>query len=241
MMQYDDLLKCPCFVINMDRCKHRLDVSLQRIHDAGFHNVERFRAVDAMHDSLQDAWQSHGNPQFDNTDQEFVTFPGKQGCMLSHLNLWKYIIDKNIPLAVVFEDDVCFHSQWDKLAPKYFENSPKDFDILYMGSQMDVMSSGHITRVPVFCTHAYIITRTAAEKLYNLLVKDPNGVRTIDCMLIDHMKRMMMGLCKELFVWYVWNGTMFLDVKASISKDWAKRNTGLVFQDYDLGTYVRPW
>lgn len=242
---YADLLNAPCFVVNMDKCQERLKLSIDRIKAAGFTNVKRFRATDATVDSLPDAWAAHGSPKFDPSDTEFVDYPGKQGCMLSHLFLWKHIIDNNVASAVVFEDDVCFHRDWERLAPKYFEYTPQDYDVLYMGSQMDIVTKGHITRVPVFCTHAYVITLEGATKLYNLLVHEPRGVRTIDCMLIDHMKAMMFDTTKldapMLFVWYVWNATMLPDPKAFQSADWAKRNSGLVFQDVDLGTYVRPW
>lgn len=241
MYEWKDILQAPCFVINMDRCKERWDASFQRIQEAGFQNIHRFRAVDAKHDSLSDAWHIHGSPTFDKNDEEFVSFPGKQGCMLSHLHLWKKIIDENIPVAVVFEDDVCFHGQWGSLAPRYYSYTPKDFDILYVGSQIDYWIDGHIVQTPVFCTHAYIITQSGARIVYDLLLRDPNGVRTIDCMLIDHMKACVFRQVQCPFQWYVWNGLKFPEREALIDRHWAKRNTGLVFQDVSLGTYVRPW
>lgn len=238
---WDDIRNAPCFVINMDRCKDRLEKSVARIREAGFERAERFRAVDAVHDPLGDAWQIHGNPMFDPSDTEFVTYPGKQGCMLSHLHLWKKIIDEGIPMAVVFEDDVCFHSKWGALAPRYYASTPKDFDILYLGSQIDFWMDGHIVQTPVFCTHAYVITGQGARILYNLLLQDPKGVRTIDCMLIDHMKERVFRGTESRFQWYVWNGLKFPEEGALSDPHWAKRNTGLVFQDVSLGTFVRPW
>lgn len=230
-----------CYVINMDRCEQRWDLAQERIRNAGFTNFQRFKAVDAKNDSLTDAWKVHGSPKFDSKDEEFVTYPGKQGCMLSHLHLLKRMIEEKTPFATVFEDDVCFHARWHELAPRYFDSTPKDFDILYMGSQMDHWIDGHIIQTPVFCTHAFIITLNGAKKIYDLLLKDPSGVRTIDCMLIDHMKATVFRNIPCPFEWYVWNGLKFPDQQAMNDPHWAKRNTGLVFQDVYLGTDVRPW
>lgn len=239
---YQELLKTPIFLVNMEKCTDRLALSTQRIADAGFTNVVRWNAVDARdgEDTLQKAWARHGSPKFNNSDKEFVSYPGKQGCMLSHLDIWKHIIDNKISTAIIFEDDVEFHKMWADLAPKYFDATLKDFDLLYFGSQMEMQTNANITRVPVFCTHAYMMTLEGARKLYSLLLSDPRGVSTIDCMLIDHMNRAMVGYpCP--FQWYVWNAQMFPDDRASLSKDWAKRNHGLIFQDVELGTFVRPW
>lgn len=237
---FQQMLDTPVFLVNMDKCKDRLELSLKRIADAGFTRVQRWKAVDAREDNLTEAWQRHNSPKFNPTDTEFVSYPGKQGCMLSHLDIWKHMIDQQIPIAIVFEDDVEFHQAWASLAPAYWEVTPKHFDILYFGSQMEMHTQANICRVPVFCTHAYMITLEGAQKLYSILMSDPRGVSTIDCMLIDHMNRAMMGF-PTTFEWYVWNARMFADPRASLSKDWAKRNHGLVFQDVELGTYVRPW
>lgn len=235
------LHEAPAFVINMDRCQDRWALAQQRIRDAGYSNIQRFRGVDAINDPLQTAWDIHSAPAFDPSDEEFVTYPGKQGCMLSHLHLWKKIIDENIPIATIFEDDVSFHSMWHDLAPIYYKHTPSDFDVLYLGSQIDHYVDAHIIQTPVFCTHAYVITQEGARTLYQLLLKDPKGVRTIDCMLIDHMKRHTFHNVPCPFTWYVWNGLKFPEPQALNDKHWAKRNTGLVFQDVTLGTFVRPW
>lgn len=240
-MLFSDLQNVRCFVVNMDRSADRLEITLNRIKEAGFTNVERFKAVDASVDSLEDNWALHGNPKKNITDREFFEYKGKQGCMLSHLNLYKKIIQNQIPLTIVFEDDVQFHKNWETLAPIYWNATPKDWDILYMGSQIDFIMEGHILMTPVFCTHAYIITLDGAKKIYDFLINNENGVSTIDCMLIDHMKDVVFRNKKPIFKWYAWNATMFVDTDAIMDKGWTKRNTGLVFQDESFGSFVRPW
>lgn len=180
----------------------------------------------------------------DPSDTEFVeTHKGKQGCLLAHLDVWRRIVDSGVEYATVLEDDVLFHRDWASLAPAYLHSTPRDWDLLYLGAQMDCPSNAHIAQVPVFCTHAYVITRAGARRLYDLIVRDPLGVRTIDCMLIDWMKRQVYARAgRAPFVWYVWNGTLVAPDPAAVADPlWASRNTGLVFQDAALGTFVREW
>ena len=235
-----DIFKAPAFVVNLDRCQERLATCLPRIAEAGFKNLQRWKGTDAC-DADMSAFTAHLTTiKFNSSDDEFCTsYPGKRGCFLSHINLWKHIMDSKIPLAVVFEDDVRFHKDWATLAPRYWDSTPKDFHIMYMGSQMDAMRPEHITIVPVFCTHAYVITLAGATHLYNLLLNDPCGVRTIDCMLIDHMKAAMYDDTPPAFTWYVWNGTMFPDQFVAEDR-YKKRNTGIVFQDPMFVSDVRP-
>jgi len=239
---WQQVLDGPSFVINMADCKDRLQAAKKRIHAAGFSFVTRFNAVDARRtDDLAAAWARHGNPASDPSDAEFTQYPGKQGCFLSHVDLWKHMVDNRIPFATVFEDDVFFHSAWQTLAPKYFEATPKDYDLLYIGSQIELMVQSHILRTPVFCTHAYIITLEGAERCLAALLKHPDGVSTIDCMLINYMKAAIFKKKPCPFTWYVWNGTLVPDPAAAADPSWAKRNHGLVFQDASMGSFVRPW
>jgi len=242
-MDWKDILNAQCFVLNMDKCSDRLALCMERIQKAGFTNVTRYRGLNAELDDLQSEWLKHGQPKFNPSDPEFVSYPGKQACALGHYGIWKHICDNDIDVAVVFEDDVEFHKDWQSLAPAYWASTPKDFDILYLGAQIEADVSGrHIAIAPVFCTHAYVITKTGAKKLYELCLRDQEGTRTIDCMLITHMHKALQTNGRSTsFTWYVWNASQFPDVARTKRADWAKRNSGLVFQDADLGTFVRPW
>lgn len=235
-MTWDAVLKLPCFIINMDRCVERWEVASQRVSDIGFTDIRRERAVDAENAAdLKAAWAAHGSPKFEAWDKEFVIFKGKQGCFLSHANLWKKMIDESIDAAVVFEDDILFHPKFKELAPAYYAKTPRDYDVLFMGSQFCFESTCHVDRGPVYCTHAMLVTLDGARKMYELTVKNPAGVSTVDCML---QKEMLRG-ADARFVWYVWNGTFFPTPDAFMSKGWSRRNNGLVFQDEKLGSYIK--
>ena len=245
---FEDLLKAPTYVINLKRCEDRLSTVLPRIAAAGFTNVQVWPAVDAKDpEALMKGWALHGSPPLDTTDEEFcVSYKGKQGCFLSWVSLLKHIIDNNTPLFVGFEDDVVFHSSWKELAPVYVASTPDPFDIVYLGGQIEcspeLMKIHHIGQFPTFCTNALVISLVGAKKLYDLLVKCPKGCRTIDCMLIDAQKQMIMKQSSNMFIWYSWNASMFPDPKGvSMNPGWAKRNNGLVFQDDAFVSEVRVW
>jgi GR25 family glycosyltransferase involved in LPS biosynthesis len=153
------------------------------------------------------------------------------------------MIEKEIPCAIIMEDDVEFHQRWHELAPRYWQATPKDFDVLYIGNQMDAPASGNIVIVPVYCTHAYIITLQGAKAFYDLCVKCPTGTRMMDCMINDSMRKSFETNGEHMpFTWYVWNASMFPDSNMYKRPDyWAIRNTGLVFQDAEFGSHVRPF
>ena len=243
---FEELLEAPCRVINLDRNPERWSVVEKRIREAGFTNIQRVSAVDAKDPSqLEKGWNTLGNPSFADWDKEFVSYPGKQGCFLSHFMIWKEVLEKKIPYMVVLEDDVLFHPKWKELGPLYFEKTPMDLDVLYLGAQFEFPSKYHVDSGPVFCTHAMVITYAGVKKLWDMLLSHSIGVYTIDCMIIDMMKHKLMNpdqMNKHPFVWYVWNGQTFYPSELqNMPKGWTKRNCGLVFQDESFGSEVRVW
>lgn len=234
---WKQILDAPCYVLNLDRCPDRFETSSENIRNAGFTRVERIRGFDKDHDDLAAQWRLHGNPVKRDQD-DFLTNKGKQACALGHYHIWKKIITEEIPYAVVFEDDVFFHKDWHVLAPEYWGNSPREFDILYLGSSFDVRLSWPVLRAPVYCTHAYLITLEGAKRLYHTCLCDPMGTWTIDCQLREYMVGARGS--RTPFSWYLWNGLPNLDPRAMRSTKWQERlkNSGLVFQDEVYGSFV---
>jgi hypothetical protein len=248
MNSFEDFLKLPCRVINLERNPERWVLCEERLKEAGFTNYQRVVGVDGKNkEQLKEEWEKLNNPKFAEWDKEFVSYPGKQGCFLSHFKIWKEVLEHKIPYIIILEDDVLFHPQWKDLTPAYLEGTPKDFDVVYMGSQIEFNSQYHVDRGPVFCTHAMVLSYAGVEKLYNLLLNNPTGVYTIDCMLIDLMKQYYRKLSMNRdaplpFHWYVWNGQRFYPTNLrNMPKGWTKRNGGIIFQDESFGSEVRIW
>lgn len=227
---YNAFLNAPCKVINLEKNTSRWKICKERIQEAGFTNIERFNAIDKDH--LEENWKLLNCPVIaSEKDPCFSKILGKQGCFLSHMLIWKNIIEKKIPYTTIFEDDILFTEQWDIAAPIYFKNTPNTYDILYIGSQFEAISECHIDKIPVYCLHAYVITYEGAKKLYDLILKSETGVYTIDCMLIDFMT-------ENAFNWIVWNGYRFLNTNHRMSTDWMMKNHGLVYQDESFGSDI---
>ena len=244
---WDAFKALPCVVVSLTRKPERWAQAEPLIRARGFEKATRWDAVDAaQEDALAAADARHGTLPKDPSDGEFHAFKGKQGCLYSHLDIWKHAIESNDPAwdaFVVFEDDVVFHPQFDTLAPTYYASTPKSkTNLVYLGAQLDAPSAFHVDRVPVFCTHAYAMTRDGARKAYEFVTKHPRGLYTIDCMLIDAYKAHCSPSRKPTpLEWVVWNGTFYPTPTALMDKGWTKRNGGLVFQDEAFGSDVRPW
>lgn len=236
---WQDILAAPVFVINLDECTERMRISEKRIREAGYRDIRRIAGIDAKTADLKTEWAKYGSPAFSKTDAEFVTFPGKQACVLSWLKTLRTIIDEGIAYATVFEDDIMFHKDWAKLAPEYYKATPTDYELCYLGSQINnPLMTSEISRAPAFCTHAILLSLAGAQKLYNFILNHPKGIYTIDCMMYE------MGfwpLEAHPYVFYVWNSLKFEDPARFMPKDWTKRNCGLVYQDYDAGSLIQPY
>lgn len=111
------------------------------------------------------------------------------GCALSHLNVWKTFLKTDKKYAIVFEDDIILNDinyNLSQVIQFYVDKTPKDFDILYLGSlgsdntpnfftiSMSLLNMSseyrdineYIKRPEVaLATHAYVISRGGAEKL----------------------------------------------------------------------------
>jgi GR25 family glycosyltransferase involved in LPS biosynthesis len=169
--------------------------------------------------------------------------------MFSHFKVLKYIIDNQIPIATIFEDDVHFHPQWKQLAPQYFSETPKDFDVIFIGNTVDgVVFGKNINKVNIEscdCLHGYIVTLEGAKKLLNTclnwrydLFHHPlhkvEGLYVIDIM-VKHMQNLINSKkIQRTFTWYCWNGTEYpCDSNKLPLKGNNIRNCGLVFQATD--------
>jgi glycosyl transferase family 25 len=89
-----------CFVINLDRVPERWRFMQEGLRAAGL-EPERFPAVDAARpEALADAhYRAHSGDRWE-LPHSLVA------CFESHRRAWQTIVDRGLPMAVVFEDDV---------------------------------------------------------------------------------------------------------------------------------------
>lgn len=219
---FDEVLSGKCYLINLDRCIERWPVMEERISAAGF-IPERIAAVDGLHGNRRKKWLDIGAR---SDYKDVFDSDGQSGCGLSHVGIWDHIVKNDIPFASIFEDDAMFHKDWKELAPMFYQHTDKNTDIVYYGSQGANASNKAplVTEYPVFCTHAYMITRDGAAKLLNA-IRTSSQLFSLDCFIIELMK---IGK-KCPFRWQCWNGVKYDDPARKTALEY--RNDGIVFQD----------
>lgn len=81
------------FVINLDRSVERRQLMAQRLAAMGL-RPDFVQAIDGKACTA------------DRPDMLTILTAGEVGCYLSHLKVWQMIVDRNLPVALVLEDDV---------------------------------------------------------------------------------------------------------------------------------------
>jgi GR25 family glycosyltransferase involved in LPS biosynthesis len=243
-MEFNKYLEnSPAFVIHVaEKSPERLEICKSRVKNAGYKNIIIFDGVNLRN-----------HQDIDNVVKLFPRCPGfhnglsrgQIGCALSHLKILRHIVDNNIERATIFEDDVIFHPNWNILSKRYYHHTPKNYDMIYIGNQINI-NSNKINTEPAFCTHAYIVTLMGAKRLLNSIFKwdyynyGLTGLEAIDIVLIEIQKRTNEKKIKKLFTWYCWNGTYHSCEynKLSFQGLIEVRNSGLVFQDSNFTSII---
>ncbi|MFM9108752.1 MAG: glycosyltransferase family 25 protein, partial [Chloroflexota bacterium] len=241
---WEEVLRAPAFVINLDRSPERLDGVMERIREAGFTDVRRISAVDGIDErALKRRWAEVGNPVIrEHADNAMGHWPGYQGNFLSHVLLWRKIIEENIPYAVIFEDDVFFHVQWRELAPAIFAETPPGTAVTWMGASADIhRRAERVIRIPVTGLHAMLVTRRGAEQLLDITVNHPDGVVILDRMVEARQRAILAGEPGRPLDWAVWHAVGAPDRRHQPEdSELTGWGTGLAFQDINEGSMSNP-
>ena len=117
---------------------------------------------------------------------------GEIGCALSHLNIYKHMIDHNIKNAIIFEDDVQLTEDFHSLISN-IDQFPSDWELVLLGyykncftekcsrsslrDRKKITTSHQTVRLieRAYGTHGYLINLQGAKKLFNQLsvIKKP--------------------------------------------------------------------
>jgi glycosyl transferase family 25 len=98
---------------------------------------------------------------------------GAVGCYLSHLHIYKKIIESDKKYGLIFEDDVSFDPNFLSKLSTGLTMIPDDWDLLMCGIFcLDCETFPNYLKVGKFWgAHAYVIKKESARKLYNELNK----------------------------------------------------------------------
>lgn len=116
--------------------------------------------------------------------------PSMIGIFLSHMKAWKYIVDNNLPSALIVEDDVILDQQFQYKIKLLEKHIPSNWDMIYYGCFLCGKNTYNINMpfgkiknggrkindyvyIPKFAvgTHAYALTNKGAKTLLHKLNK----------------------------------------------------------------------
>jgi len=169
------------FVINLKKRKERWRKTMQRLSLCGFDpgTVRRVEAVDGKELFRNDpsrlksvlADRAYAEIQHRTRSYHEQLTLGAVGCALSHISVWREVVKKQIPEALVFEDDIVPSRNFKVLLSERWPEIPRDRDLVFLGCwhrKSPAAVNKHVVRpVKIFRTHAYVISRQGAAILMN--------------------------------------------------------------------------
>jgi GR25 family glycosyltransferase involved in LPS biosynthesis len=242
---WEDVVKAKAYMISLEKYRFRGEYSKGLLEHVGFSNIEIIDGWDSCSDTRKtDAMMKslgiHQNLSY-----------GHKGCTLSHILMWKRIVDENIPYCIIFEDDVIPHKKLaEGLGEEYWSKTPKNFDILYLGNMIQdneiLDPQKKITQSITYCLHAYMLTLEGARKIMSSLQEFMNMRGFINMNDIHLVELQVAKKIKH----YCWNGKHIPKTDPTFDPQlpWQffpsvilpKKDTGLFYQNYRLGSSVTP-
>lgn len=106
----------PVFVINLDKSPERMEKIAMRLNelDIPFERVAAVYGSNLSEYDLNSVYSSRLNARIYRRPLTM----GEIGCYMSHLKVWKIIVDRLIPCALVIEDDILIDSNVKMLSKK---------------------------------------------------------------------------------------------------------------------------
>jgi glycosyl transferase family 25 len=165
-------LRCPVFVINLERSPHRREYMIKYLAGHGI-DARIFPAVDGSRLDVA-GLQREGIYDDAVSHQKFSRSLSRNeiACTWSHLRIHRTMVEENIPIAMVLEDDAVFVPDITARVCGALAEAPPDWDILQLSHNCEEhveMTKNLVgfpakTRMPVGSA-GYLIRKTGAEKM----------------------------------------------------------------------------
>ena len=243
--KWTDVTSQKAVIMGLQRYAFRREYSAARLGAVGFLTIEQVDSFDGYQDDVDAALKELGL-QFDPKLGK-----GHLGCCYTHMREIKRMIDEEIPYRVFFEDDALGHLDLPNgLGQKFWDATPKDFDMLYLGSMMNIADpvlnnpEALVVQSPSYTTHAYILTLKGAKRIWEL-AKEMNAagqlLRMVDIQLMNWQTEKKLN-------YQCWNGCWVqksfptfdagLPWQAFPDVITPQKDTGLFWQNMRLGTTI---
>lgn len=160
--------RLPIFVISLTISTHRRDKIKNILEKANQH----FQYYDAVLGSNLNSHETQLRDALIVPNSKITA--GEIGCFLSHILLWKHIVNLDIERAIIFEDDINPVASFDHIMTICSLKEVQDVDILYLGHYFSLGKGQPIAQVGNYeinksvralTTHAYMVTRKGCKRL----------------------------------------------------------------------------
>ena len=156
------------FVVNLDRSIDRMESATRQLNALGV-DFERWPAVDGALLSDEERKAAVGFRWWCATGRKIRV--GELGCALSHIKLYRKMIDENIPLACILEDDVklaaCLPDVLKRSETYLTSDVPTVIQLSnwtdYESDKEEIRDSSQNNS-----TEAYVITQEAARRILKI-------------------------------------------------------------------------
>jgi len=171
-------MKPPCevipkFIISLEKDKNRATYLKNEVYPK-ITNYFKCKAFDGELEDPNPILEENGLFVADHFIEKCNA--GQLGCFLSHFNLWKYIVENNLELAIVMEDDIKIYKNFNRTINTIYENLPVKFDYVHLFIHPDKLKIEYLEGndgdvIPAednFGTVAYMISLRGAKRLIKL-------------------------------------------------------------------------
>ena len=115
------------FIVNLKKDKERIDFQKQQFKKENL-KFERINAIYGKDLSDKEKYKKSGS-----YFNYITNTPCIIGCFLSHLKIYKKIVQENLPYALIMEDDIKLLKNFRTNLNKLLNNLPNDYDIIHCG------------------------------------------------------------------------------------------------------------
>lgn len=136
---------------------------------------------------------------------------GEVGCLWSHREILQQAEDENLGPILILEDDIEFVRGFDHLFEKYWERTPQDWDMLYLGAnnqgELKPVSENVYKATKLLTTSSYAVTPGTRMPLIR-------AINSMDVPVDDIFTRIQPNINCYLYVPYLtWQREGYSDVR----------------------------
>jgi glycosyl transferase, family 25 len=184
------------YIINL---KERIDRKISMKNKLLKNNIDDYIFIEAIKPTLEDVnkWNKNFCKFYNNKNWDKYRI-GSLGCMLSHIKIYKDVIEKKYEYVLILEDDSFFNEKFNlnEVINDIEKYKDDNFGIFYLGCTHN-KNPIHIEKNIYKCvysntTHAYIISK----KCINFILDNINNYdKEIDTFLSNYVQKKFNCYC----------------------------------------------